>query len=193
MAAFKRVTPPAAEPVALAEVRAFLRISHEDDDTLIERLAKAAREAVEERTGRALMAQSWRMAADWSEARRPKGWRAFALPRPPFLALTEVRIVRDDDTSTVLAPDALRVRPDSGDVLLPAQHAAYAGARAWRPVEIVWQAGYGDADAVPEALKTAVLLLTAEAWERRDSVAAPAAANPEAVAALLAPWRAVRL
>ena len=45
MAAFKRVTPPAAEPVALAEVRAFLRISHEDDDTLIERLAKAAREA----------------------------------------------------------------------------------------------------------------------------------------------------
>ncbi|MCC6919423.1 MAG: phage head-tail connector protein [Alphaproteobacteria bacterium] len=193
MAAFKRVTPPAAEPVALEEVRAFLRIGHDGDDALIARLARAAREAVEERTGRALMAQAWRMAADWSEARRLNGWRAFALPRPPFLALTEVRIVRDDDTSTALALDALRVRSDSGDVLLPAQHAAYTGARSWRPVEIVWQAGHADAAAVPEALKIAVLMLTAEVWERRDSVAAPAAARPEAVAALLAPYRAVRL
>lgn len=193
MASVKRVTPPADEPVALADVRAFLRIGVEDEDALIARLAKGARERVEEITGRALMPQGWRMAADWAEGQVAGGWRGFALPRPPFLSLTEVRVVGADETSVALAVEDIRIRSDAGLVQLPLSHAAYGGARVWRPVEIVWQAGYADADTVPEALKTAILMLTAQAWERRDGVGAPLGAMPAAVAALVAPFRVMRL
>jgi uncharacterized phiE125 gp8 family phage protein len=193
MASFKRVTPPASEPVALAEVRAFLRISHEDDDALLARLAKGARERVEELTGLALMPQGWRMAADFSEGVVAGGWRGFALRRPPFLALTEVRVVKADETSVALPVGDVRVRSDAALVQLPMSYAAYAGARAWRPVEIVWQAGFADADAVPDALKIAVLLLTAQAWERQGGIGTPLGAMPPAVAAMLAPFREMRL
>lgn len=193
MASFKRVTPPAAEPVALAELRAFLRVSHEDDDALIARLGRAARERVEEQTGRALVEQTWRMAADWDEGRGANGFRIFALRRPPYLSFVEARVVKADGTSVVIATEDVRVDSERGEVWLRPTAAALAERRAWRPIEIVWRAGYANAEAVPEAIKTAILLITAESYERRDSAGAPSAATPAGVYALLAPFRDVRL
>lgn len=193
MASFKRVAPPAGEPVAIEELRQFLRVAHEEDDALIARLARAARERVEEETGRALLPQSWRMAADVEEGRCASGFRVFALRRPPYLSFIEARIVRDDGTSVALSPDDVRVDAERGEVWLRIDAALLAVRRAWRPVEIVWRAGYADEDAVPDAVKTAILLMTASSYERRDAVGAPEAAKPAGVYALLAPFRDVRL
>lgn len=192
MASFSRVTPPAVEPVALEELRAFLRVSHEAEDGLIARLGRAARERVSEETGRALTAETWRMAAEASEG-RPKGlFRVFDLIRPPYLGFVEARVAKDDGTSTVLPLSHVRVDTDANAVRLRLD-GYLADARAWRPVEVVWRCGIEDAADVPEALKTAVMLLTAAAYERRDSVGAPVAALPEAVAALIAPFRRLKL
>jgi len=193
MAAFKRVTPPANEPVALEEARAFLRVGGEESDAIIARLIAAARERVEEETGRALMPQTWRMSADPEEGRAKGAFRAFALRRAPYLAFVEARIALEDGTSRVVPVEDVRVDAEGCAVWLRLGAGALAGARTWRPVEIVWQAGHADADAVPAALKTAILLLAAQAWERRDSLGAPEAATPGNVAALIAPWRMVRL
>jgi uncharacterized phiE125 gp8 family phage protein len=192
MAAFKRVTPPAEEPVAIAEVRAFLRVAGTEEDGLIARLLAAARERMEEETGRALLPQTWRMSADVEEGRAKGAFRAFDLRRPPYLSFVEARVAREDGTSAVLALDDVRVDADGPAVWLRLE-GALAGRRTWRPVEIVWRAGHADAAEVPEALKTALLLLVAHFYERRDSLGAPAAAMPEAVRALLAPFRTVRL
>ncbi|BCW89943.1 hypothetical protein sos41_31110 [Alphaproteobacteria bacterium SO-S41] len=192
MAAFKRVTPPAAEPVAVADARAFLRVAGEEDDALIARLIGAARERVEAETGRALLPQTWRMSADVAEGRAHGAFRVFALRRPPYLSFVEARVAKEDGTSTALALDDVRVDADANAVWLRLG-GALLGARAWRPVELVWRCGYADAAAVPEALKTAVLLLVAHAYERRDSLGAPEAATPAGVSALLAPYREVRL
>lgn len=192
MASFMQVSPPAEEPVGLAELRAFLRVSHESEDGLIARLGRAARHRVEEETGRALMAQTWRMAADVEEGRARGGYLAFELRRPPYLSFIEARVARDDGTSVALSLDKVRIDADGNCVWLNLT-GAMAGARAWRPVEVVWRAGSSDAAGVPEPLKEAILLMTAHAYERRESSGKPLAAEPDSIAALLAPWKVVRL
>ncbi len=58
------VTPPAVEPVSLAEARRILRIGHADDDALLAALIGSARRIVEARTGLRLIAQSWAVLRD---------------------------------------------------------------------------------------------------------------------------------
>ena len=58
---------------------------------------------------------------------------------------------------------------------------------------MVWRCGVETADDVPEALRTAVMLLTAAMYERRDAMGAPVAALPDQVTALIAPFRALKL
>lgn len=192
MAMYVQVSPPAEEPVGLAELRQFLRVGHEAEDGLIARLGRAGRARVEEETGRALMAQTWRMAADVEEGEQRGAFRRFQLRRPPYLGFVDARVAKADGTSAALALDRVRVDADGNAVWLDLS-GALAGARAWRPVEVTWRAGCADAADVPEPLKAAVLLLTAEAYERRDAAGAPLAAEAEKVSAMLAPYRVVRL
>ena len=52
------LTPPASEPVSLAEAKTLLRIDAADEDTLLASLIVTARHTVETRTGRATPAAS---------------------------------------------------------------------------------------------------------------------------------------
>ena len=49
------VSPPAAEPVTLAEAKSHLKLDTSDEDTLIASLITAARARAEWHTGRALV------------------------------------------------------------------------------------------------------------------------------------------
>ena len=192
MASFMCVAPPAIAPVAVAELRAFLRVAHEAEDGLIARLGRASAERVAEETGRALTAETWRMAADVGEGRVKGAFRVFKLIRPPYLSFIEARVAKDDGTSVALPLQNVRVDGDGNAVWLRLD-GYLADARMWRPVEVVWRAGVEDAAEVPEALRMAVMLLTAQMYERRDAMGAPVAALPEAVTALIAPFRVLKL
>lgn len=54
------VTPPAGEPVSLAEAKQHLRVDGGDDDLLIGSLITAARQAAETKTGRQLITARWK-------------------------------------------------------------------------------------------------------------------------------------
>ena len=58
------VTPPAAEPVSLAEARLHLRVDFPDEDALIASLIAAARQAAETITGRQLVTARWKLVLD---------------------------------------------------------------------------------------------------------------------------------
>jgi uncharacterized phiE125 gp8 family phage protein len=63
-------------------------------------------------------------------------------------------------------------------------------------IEIEFAAGLGDAaDAVPEPIRHAILMLVAHWYEHRDplEIGSAAAAIPSAVSDLLKPYREVRL
>jgi uncharacterized phiE125 gp8 family phage protein len=58
------VTPPAEEPVSLAEAKQHLRVDGGDDDLLIGSLITAARQAAETKTDRQLITARWKLVLD---------------------------------------------------------------------------------------------------------------------------------
>src|SRR5690349_22923327 len=104
---------PAEEPVSLAEARAFLKVDDVAEDGLITTLIGAARLHVEGVTGRALLAQSWRVVLDaWPADRQVK------LPVTPFMALTEITAY--DAAGAALALPLAQFLNEPDRLLLPA-------------------------------------------------------------------------
>ena len=58
------ISPPAVEPVTLADMKAHLRVTHDSEDAMIASLIKAAREELEQAAGLALISQGWRLYLD---------------------------------------------------------------------------------------------------------------------------------
>ena len=66
------LTPPAAEPVTVAEVKAALRIDDTRFDALLPGLIASARAVAEQETGRQLVEQTWRAEMeDWPASDEP--------------------------------------------------------------------------------------------------------------------------
>ena len=76
------LTGPASEPVSLDDAKAFLASIPRDEDALVTSLITAARLHVESITGRALIAQSWRVVLDDWPASRIVGAAVGAAAQP---------------------------------------------------------------------------------------------------------------
>lgn len=88
------LTAPAVEPIALADMKAFLRVETGDDDDVIAALIAGSRIHVEAQTRRALITQSWRLSRDsW-----PQDGRLKVLPAP-LQSLTAARVYDQDGTA----------------------------------------------------------------------------------------------
>lgn len=84
------LTPPAVEPVPLADAKAYLRVEHDADDDVITGLIAAARAQIEAQTRRALITQAWQLRRDsW-----PRDGRLMVVPAP----LREIVAVRIYDS-----------------------------------------------------------------------------------------------
>lgn len=77
---FRLLTPPAIEPVTIADLMAFARVDADPDDGVLQRLLTAARQRVERDTGLALISQTWVALLDrWPTMPAPD-FRGGALP-----------------------------------------------------------------------------------------------------------------
>ncbi len=181
---------PAAEPLTLAEAKAWLRVEHGDDDAAIAALVAAACTHVEAHTRRALMTQSWRILRDeW-----PADGRIAVLPAP-LRELHAVRVHLAGGPEDI-GPEAfvLDTAAAPGIVAFP-PGTLIAPSRAIGGIELDIEAGYGDEPSdVPQALRQAIRLLLARWYENRGAMSeAGAGPLPRDVAALIAPYRAVTL
>ncbi|MGK2873760.1 MAG: head-tail connector protein [Alphaproteobacteria bacterium] len=207
------LSAPAVEPVSEAEARAHMRVDSEEELALMLGYMRAARQAVESWTGRALISQNWRWMLDaWPHARGTRWWdgvrqgamsagaaRYIEVPKAPLLSVTAVTLFDDADQSvvwpvenyfadTASAPGRLVLR-NSAPVPQPQ--------RAASGLQIDFTCGYGAAPGdVPEPLRQAVLMLAAHYFENREVLqGADGGANMLVlgVPALLAPYRIMRL
>ncbi|MCF4166478.1 phage head-tail connector protein [Zavarzinia compransoris] len=192
MAGLERVTPPAVEPLSLAEARLHLRLDDTAEDTIVAALIVAARQMAEQHLRRALITQGFRL---WLDA-WPLGRRALDLPRPPLAAVSAVATYDEDGDASVLDPaswlaDVVAV---PGRLVLRAGAATPFGARAANAIAIDYEAGYGPAATdVPEPIRRGMALLLGHLFESREAGGEGLRPLPLGVEALWAPYRVVRL
>jgi uncharacterized phiE125 gp8 family phage protein len=190
--ALQLTTAPAAEPISLGEAKAHLRIDADDEDALLTALIVAARMFVEKTLGVALMTQGWSYLFDfWPSA------GCITLPLLPVQSVSAVK-VHDDAGGTITLDAASYIVdvPSEPARLVLKGAVPPAAARTLNAFEIAFTAGYGDeADDVPGPVRQALKLLVAHWFERREPVVLGLGAQevPTTVAALLLPYRRVRL
>lgn len=154
-----------AEPVSLEEARAHLRVLHDDEDGLIEGLIIAAREWVENFTGKILVRREVTQRFDRFD---PLAF-LHAWPIAPDAVLTVTYVDASGVGRTVT--DARLILNNGWAQFAPAFGSrwpvTYATAGA---VSVTVEAGYATPDDVPQSLKQAMLLLIGHWFANREAV-----------------------
>lgn len=182
---------PLVEPVSVAEAKAHLRVDTAAEDLLISSLILTSRLHIEVALGLALITQSWRLTLDaW-----PPG-DAIPLPLHPVIEVGAVTYRSAAGTEATLPASAYLLDPGPPARIVRAAPNWPATTGPAHTVSIAFTAGFGPSAAdIPAPIRQAMLLLVAHWYEHRDPVEIghPSAAIPEAVSALLAPYRRPRL
>ena len=173
-------TPPAEDPVTLAETREWLRVDGTDQDTMIATLITAATEWAEGYTRRAFVDRD----LDITFSNFPLVGVDLYLPFPPATALTALTYVDGDgvakvfdiaDTTLEALTGLLRV---NGDAVEDWPQSVFS-------VNALYTGGFGDAAAVPEEVKTAIKIAVAQMFEIRvDQTFGAQASKPQTKASM---------
>lgn len=168
-------------PIALAELKAFLRVSVGDEDALLAGLARGAADMCEAFTGRALID---RVVAEVLAA--PARWTR--LGAAPVRSIEGVAAFDEEGEASPLAAEAFAIDIDAaGDGWVRVLDAAGA-----KRVLVSYRAGMAaEPNGVPETLRHGIVRLAAHLYAHRDQ--AEQAGPPAAVTALWRPWRRLRL
>lgn len=157
----KLITPPAVEPITLAEVKVQCRVDTDitTDDALLTGLAVAAREACEHELGRALIDQVWERTLDVFPC------SGIALGMPPVSGIVSITYIDGDGAEQVLDPSAstLDNASDSEAFALPAAGTEWPDTGEYlNAVKVRFTCGFGAAGTdVPQAIRAWILLKTA--------------------------------
>ena len=194
--ALRLIEARADEPVTVAEAKAHLRVEHDDDDTYIAGLIKAARAMVERETNRTLIVGTYELTLDsFYDPRvcRPSG--EISLQRGPILNVESVKY--DDPDGDEQTLDAARYYVDAVSEpgwIVPTREGWESTLDGINAVRIRFTAGYepttdsppDPAGNVPDDAMHAIKMLVSLWYENREPVASvEMKAIPRSVDALI--------
>lgn len=195
MAGLQRVAAPQEEPVSLAVAKTHLRLTSDDttQDALIQGLITSAREQAEAATNRKFITQTWKLTLDtfpYAGRQSPAYWLnlpplqeytvyafrsdtdAIRVPFPPLQSVTSIKYYDPSgeqqtiDSSLYIvdtASEPARIVPVPNYTWPTPQYRINA-------VEVVFDAGYGDATLVPQCISRWMLLRVGAMFENREEV-----------------------
>jgi uncharacterized phiE125 gp8 family phage protein len=176
-----------AEPVSLADLKAWCRIERDDEDALLTALARAARETIEAETRQVLVQRVFRVSVDPVPR---DGW--IEVERYPLQEVTAIVAYDAAGMPVAFEPEEAVIERAMGIEAVRLSRLVIDA--AVNGVEFEVQAGFA-AGAVPENLKLAIRRIVAASYELRAAipVAMQPGLVPPAAHALIAPFRRVRL
>lgn len=207
--ALQLVTPPAIEPVTLAEAKLFLRLDTTADDALVTSLIAAARRQVEQILARALITQTWNYLLDgffwgsfplaYSGGPFPLGYGLrtserlptapwLELPKAPLQSVVSLKYLDGAGALQTLAGSAYTVDAISEPGrIMPVVGTSWPLTQAVpNAVTVQFKAGYGDAAAaIPDDILVALKMVLNVLYEYRSEDGT----IPNAVTLLLQPYR----
>ncbi len=160
------VTPPAGEPVSLAEAKLHLRVDVDDDDSLIGSLIAAARQSAETLTGRQMITARWKLVLDAFPC------HAILLAKCPVQSVVNIQYLDMNGMSQTMplidyvvdtTCEPARITPVFGKTWPPTLPQIGA-------VTITFDAGYGAAAAVPEGIKSWIKLRVGSLYAHREEM-----------------------
>jgi hypothetical protein len=177
------VTGPAADPVTLAEAKAWLRIDGTDEDVLLAVLITTAAQAAEQYLRRSLITQTWKLTLDLDCSGLDLGEgvydlpvtalhsglpRVIELPKGPVQSITSVKTYDLDNTESTFS-SANYSADTAGDRLVLAYGATWpSNLRPQAAAAITYVTGYGATSTnVPSPIKTGLLIHMASLYEQR--------------------------
>lgn len=182
----KVLTPPAVEPVTLAEAKTELGITSTTDDARLTRLLTVARFLAESYTNRAFITQTLLLQLDAAPPLRVPWWdgvrqgsiaefassEPITLMRAPVVSITSIVTTSiTDEDSTMTADDyVLDAVSEPGRVLLKYGKTWPTNLREHACVRITYTAGYGVSGAhVPQPIRDAIMVHVRDNMERPNA------------------------
>ena len=187
---FKQITEPAVEPLDLSQIKTYHRVNGDDQDAVMGVLMVAARQVVENYTGRSLITQTWEgVTGQWGQR--------LSLAAS-LQSVTSVKYYDVNGVLQILDPASYRVFNHG----LVGEIHAVTGVN-WpsvqtRPdaIQVTFVAGYGDtSESVPKPIWQAMMLLFGHFFENREATTPvavrelPMFGGRDTVSALLAPYK----
>jgi uncharacterized phiE125 gp8 family phage protein len=164
--ATRSITPPASEPVELAEMKTQLGVTHTQHDAIIGSFISAAREECEQILGRSLLPQTWENVLPCF----PPG--AIKLFWPSIIAVSSIKYI-DASTAneTTLPADQYYLdKHNEPGLITRAQGVSWpATLDVTNAVRVTYTAGYADAATVPASIKNWIKLAVEHMYDRCDS------------------------
>lgn len=166
MTSLTLVTAPEVEPMSLTEVRAALRVDETETGYQLLGLISAARHAAEGYTRRALVTQTWDLKMD-----RFPCWTIY-VPKPTLQSVVHITYVDTDGVTQTLDPSTYLVDTSSTPArITPVFGGIWPVARYQNnAVTVRFVAGYGLAAAVPDGIKTWMIIRIKHMFENPDAV-----------------------
>jgi uncharacterized phiE125 gp8 family phage protein len=167
---FKVTTEPTSLPVSQSVIKAHLRVSHSDDDSLIESLQFASQDTIQRLTRRSLMLQTITLKLD----KFPSD--AIELPRPPAVSVTSIQYVDEDGATQTWASANYDVDVSSYPArITPAYNSGtlqtFPDVRLDTPnsVTVVYTCGESSSGDLPDGLVLAHKMLVGHFYENREA------------------------
>jgi len=168
---------PAVEPVTLAEMKLFARVSISEDDAQLGVIISSARQYVENALGRQFITATYKLTLP----RFPTGYdhcgvmwsNEIMLPRSPLQSVSSITYLDNDGNRQTLAAASYLVTTSAAPGYIePAYLCEWPAVREQSDsVQVIYKAGYGDlASDVPEAAKLAIMQLGAWLYGQREPV-----------------------
>lgn len=187
----ERTVDPTDTPISLTEAKAHLRVQHAADDTLITALIAAVVDYFDLPNGvigKALFTQTWRFSDAWAS---PSG--KLHLPVTPVQSITGISYYDTSNVEQSLSVDDFYLyKNEDSAYLYPKPSVSWPSTyNRLDAITVTFVAGYGNAAAIPQGIKQAMLLTLTHWYENRSAsiVGTSAQEMPLAVQSLISAYR----
>lgn len=165
-----RTVAPASALLSLAEAKAQLRVTADDEDAGIAAMIDAATDALDlpnGMIGRALVTQTWRITAP-----APDAAGRFALPVAPVQSVSAISYLDQAEATQALAVEDFPLQGDDDRAWLQPRRGASWPVTAARPdaISVTAVCGYGEPWQVPASIRQAARMLVAHWYDNRGAV-----------------------